>query len=66
MGKDFSEVSVIVDLVKDRLNLRPHAELAQILYHCLEFLLALSFLVISVQRDVLRSVFSENLHFQQS
>ena len=66
MGKDFSEVSVIVDLVKDRLNLRPHAELAQILYHCLEFLLALSLLVISVQRDVLRSVFSENLHFQQS
>lgn len=66
MGKYFSEVSVIVDLVKDRLNLRPHAELAQILYHCLEFLLALSLLVISVQRDVLRSVFSENLHFQQS
>lgn len=65
MRNDLPEIGVIVYLVQNRFHLRAHTELTQILNHRLEFLFTFSFLVISMQSDVLGPVLSKNFHFQE-
>ena len=65
MRDDLSEVSVIIDLIQNVLDLRTHTELAQMLNHSLKLLLTLGLLVISSQSDILGSVLGKDFHFQE-